>query len=229
MSTEIYTLQDDKGTVRYVGKTMQGLQRRLTVHMITARSGERNHRCNWLRSCLTNGYIPTIQRIDCVNGDGCKEEMYWIKEYRRRGSNLTNATDGGEGTLGCVPSAETRRKLSEAGKSRVVTAETRKKISDKAKGNKYALGHVQTEEERRKHSEAMKGKLVGRKHSEETKLKISEAGKRRGFVQSKEHKLKIYLAHKGSKRSDEAKQKMREAWKRRKAMACKLRLCVEIT
>lgn len=55
------------------------------------------------------------------------------------------------------------------------------------------------------------GSQKGRKHSEETKLKISESTKNRKF--SEEHKQKIVDFHKGRKRSEETKKKISESRK----------------
>lgn len=58
--------------------------------------------------------------------------------------------------------------------------ETRRKISEASKGNKYALGYHHTDEAKNKISEAMKGEknsFYGKHHSEESKNKISTAKK----------------------------------------------------
>ena len=80
---------------------------------------------------------------------------------------------------------------------RKVSAETRNKIHEAKKGNKYHLGKRHSEEAKKKMREAHKGKhltdetrnkmheakkgeknpMYGKKHSEETKKKISEARK----------------------------------------------------
>ena len=125
---------------------------------------------------------------------------------------LRNRTDGGEGASGTMVSTDTRRKLSECrlgeknpnfgkkmsknqrerlsevAKVRTYSEETRRKISEKLKGNKWNVGRKHSEEMRRKVAETSRGRkhMVGRKHSEDTKRKMSES-------------------HKGSKASEEAK------------------------
>jgi hypothetical protein len=119
-----------------------------------------------------------------------KHEKYMIAVFGRKDLGtgiLHNRTDGGEGSSGCIPSEETKRKLSEANKGHTVSKETRKKISEASKGKTHS------EEHKRKLSEVNKGHTV----SEETKRKLSEA-------------------HKGNTLSDETKRKMSEVRKGRK-------------
>ena len=93
--------------------------------------------------------------------------------------------------------------------------ETKKKISESKKGNKYGLGNTiwlgrhHTEETKQKMSEAKKNYIPWNKggyHTEETKKKISETQKKMknkppsqlGKPHSKETKMKISKANKGN-------------------------------
>ena len=69
-------------------------------------------------------------------------------------------------------------------KGKHLSEETRKKISEAMKGNKYALGYKHSEEAKKKNSEAHKGKhlgkdnpFYGKTHSEEAKKIIAEKNK----------------------------------------------------
>lgn len=104
-----------------------------------------------------------------------------------------NKTDGGEGTIGFVQSAEHRQKISDAlkgennpmfgkpawnkgkqGKSH--TTQTRQKISDAQRGEKnHNYGKSPSVESRRKQSRSMRGKNVGKSRSAKTRQKISKA------------------------------------------------------
>jgi len=150
-----------------------------------------------------------------------KHEIYMIDVFGRKDLGtgiLYNMTDGGDGSSGCIPSEETRRKMSEAGKGRIfskehrrkigesnkrriVSAETRRKISDAHKGeNNHNYGKTLSEETKRKQSEVKIGKNnpnYGKSHSEETKRKISEAAK--GKTPSKETRKKLSDAMIGKK------------------------------
>lgn len=80
-------------------------------------------------------------------------------------------------------SEETRKKIGEAGRGRMVKEETKNKLSRAGLGNKNALGNnfSHTEKAKQKISRAKMGNKVwlGRRHSEETRLKMSESQKLR--------------------------------------------------
>lgn len=123
----------------------------------------------------TDNFETTILKECDTLDDVCKWEMFFIKKLNTKYPNGYNLTDGGEGSIGCVVSDETRKKLSkkntgsgnpffgkhhsektiEKFKCRIMTYETRKKISDAAKGR----------------TSPMKGKH----HSDVTKKKLSES------------------------------------------------------
>ena len=97
--------------------------------------------------------------------------------------------------------------LHKKGKPR--TEETKHKIGEAQKGNKYALGYKHSEEAKKKNSEAQKGEknsFYGKHHTEESKKKISEAKKGKhlgkdnpfyGKTHSEETKKKLSEAKKG--------------------------------
>lgn len=65
-------------------------------------------------------------------------EKYYIKLYGRKDlglGNLVNLTDGGEGGLNTIRSKKQINRWKEYNKNRIFTEETRKKISEAAKGN----------------------------------------------------------------------------------------------
>lgn len=103
--------------------------------------------------------------------DDREAEKRFIKEYESNDpSKGYNLTEGGEGTLGYIPSEETReimrnkklgrkltsehrQKISQSNKGRVFTEETRKKISIKSKGRQTWLGKNLTDEHKEKLSQ----------------------------------------------------------------------------
>ena len=65
-------------------------------------------------------------------------------------------------------------------KGKHLSEETKKKIGEASKGNKYALGYKHSEEAKNKIAEAMKGEknpFYGKHHSEDTRKKMREARK----------------------------------------------------
>lgn len=174
--------------------------------------------------------------------------------------NLCNLTDGGEGGLGTIFSEETRKKMSEKhngeknamfGKKGELSPnwgkkhleETKIKMKKSAKTgeshpkfgkpawNKGTIGLFPKEKNGMFGKKAELSPNWGKKHSEETKKKISlgNKGKKRtlemnqrqserfklnspmsGKKLSKESKIKISLANKGKKRSPEYIERMRE-------------------
>jgi hypothetical protein len=78
-------------------------------------------------------------------------------------------------------------------------------------------GLVMSDESRKKMSEKAKGRpgvksMLGRKHSEETRIKMSLSHK--GKKKTPEHAAKVGAFHKGKtfKHTDETRDKMRKAW-----------------
>jgi hypothetical protein len=188
MKTVIYGLCDKEACVRYVGKTQQRVERRLLAHLTRARRGERGHKNNWIRQCLKDGYVPSVKILEMVDGDGCAQEIFHISKYRELGFDLTNATDGGEGTIGYVPSEETIEKLRRS--------HLGKRPSDEA-----------IEKQRRA--------IVGIKRSEETKARMSAAQK--GRKHPVDQMARLRLLNIGRKQSTEEIERRRAAQIGRKA------------
>ena len=111
--------------------------------------------------------------------DGTRVSIQELKDqglyYDRPASELIFMRNGEHSTLhnkDKVISVETRLKMSEAKKGKQFSAEHRKKLSEAHKGKHHSV------ETRLKMSEALSGEnhpLFGKHHSEETRLKMSEA------------------------------------------------------
>mgnify|MGYP001617177300 CR=1 FL=1 len=152
----IYGLIDsDTLELRYVGKTVMPLEKRLADHRC-GRSTNR-HLNNWLRAKPVS--IITLERD---SEDLNEAECRWIAAMRVEGARLLNITDGGNGG---APSVETRAKISAALMGYKHTATAR------AKMRAAALGRVASVEARAK----MRDAHLGLKHSAETRAKISAA------------------------------------------------------
>lgn len=160
----------------------------------------------WLNSLFSQGKKPIVrilQQWEHIEfSDLCTAEVYWIAYFREIGAPLTNLAGGGGGCVGLSCSEETKKKLSKINRGRKHTPEAvdkirnastgrrypnRKKpiykdpgyldkLSNKMKGNKFALGYEQTEETKTKKSLALKGNknALGYKHTEEWKREASK-------------------------------------------------------
>ncbi len=196
----IYVLRDPRNNqIRYVGKTIQKINDRLTSHIRGAKRENNSHKNRWILQIIRDGYIPIIEKIEDVNENNWQErEKYWIVKYHEDGCKLVNETDGGEGLHGHKFSKDHRGKLGRAllGNKRWLgkkhTRETKQKLSDVKRGEKSPnYGKKFSEEHKGKLSEAHKGQI----HTGETKQKMSSTAKGNqyalGHKQSDEHKQKL--------------------------------------
>jgi hypothetical protein len=125
MKTKIYVLSDNEGRIRYVGKTIKPLAKRLAAHLSDARKKPairkkraaitpwwaKSHRVNWIRALLDAGVSPVITLAGEYDGDGNQEERAWIKYFRGEGCDLVNGTDGGDGANGADEDFRRRMRL----------------------------------------------------------------------------------------------------------------------
>jgi hypothetical protein len=179
----------------------------------------------WGKIVNKTKYIVEIIEDGVSNEEIFEREKYWIKVFGRLDNKtgiLSNLTDGGEATLGWIPSDETRKKISEAKVGRVMSDEFKQKISKATKGHKYNTPevrkkisdkHKQNEgfrirglsqrnlEHLKRVSENNKGKPTWNKgiyglytRSDETKRKMSEA--QRGKIITQKQREQISITHK---------------------------------
>jgi group I intron endonuclease len=150
-------------------------------------------------------------------------EQYWMDVF----NSYENGFNGTKKAL--EHSEEVRARLSEMGKGRTLTAETKKKMSDSHKNNGVAPSVTQMHTSKAR-VKAAKAKL-GRKHTDEAKAQMSKSRKGRGLglthTMSEESKKKLSLAKTGIKKSEEAKVEMRkpksEEAKKNMSISAKLR------
>jgi len=148
------------------------------VFYIGAGDYERAFRNGKKRNILWNDIVNTTEyRVDILFDnltleEAHKKEREFIQLYGRKDlglGTLINMTDGGRGSLGLKTSDDTKIKIGEFNKGKILSDETKLKIGQ---GNK---GKARTEETKLKISQSKKGI----KHSEETRLKMSESAKSR--------------------------------------------------
>jgi group I intron endonuclease len=171
----IYALTAETGEPFYVGKS-NNVKRRRKRHIYDAKTQKVN--------CPVHNKIRKLLRehlaIDAILLEECEDhavdqcEQKWIVELRARGHKLYNVAAGGEGGKGITP--EIAAKISEANTGRVLSEETRRKISESNKGKKFSAEHkaklsearrkrVITDETRKKASKTSTGKINIRQYT----------------------------------------------------------------
>lgn len=124
--TYIYSLSDENGDIRYIGKT-GNIKRRLKDHITESKSNY-THKNNWISSLLKKNIIPNIEIIDEVPDIEWEYwEIHYISLFKSWGYKLTNKTIGGNGT-GSGPSNPNYGKK--------LTEEHKRKCSLKLQGEK---------------------------------------------------------------------------------------------
>lgn len=100
------------GEIRYIGKTEQSLNRRLSAHICESRKAQLSHKHRWIANCLAEGLRPTMWLLEeVVNPDDWPvREIAWIKKANQIGISLTNQTSGGDGIVLTDPDAIARFK-----------------------------------------------------------------------------------------------------------------------
>lgn len=175
----IYEILNTITGKRYIGST-SNFKKRWNHHKGRLRSN--NHDNRYLQSAW-NKYTESAFEFNKILICDIKDLMMYeqifldhFKSYEQAfGYNLSK-TAITNGKIGCATSEETRKKMSESQKGKVRkphTPEVCKIISETHKGNKYNLGRKASEETKKKMSEAS----LGRKHTPEAIEKMSASKK----------------------------------------------------
>jgi group I intron endonuclease len=177
---EVYCLTSPSGK-RYVGFTSRGADWRWREHVKAAKSGRKLLLYSAIRKYGAEAFSLSLLERMTTEAGAKRAEQLWIKELGTFGPCGYNLTFGGEGTLGCVASDETRAKMSNTRSGKKHTPEWRAKLAEAQRGKRYSP------ESRAKMSEAHRGKKQspvaiaktaaanrGRKHTPETRARMSE-------------------------------------------------------
>lgn len=142
----------------------------------------RSRNTHWQNVVNKHGYYIEITHDNIIWEEACFIEKYLILFYGRRDlgtGTLVNKTEGGEGVVGTVVTDEKRKKLSDGKKGekhpmfgKNLSTETKKRISD---GNK---GKILSFEHKKRISEYMKGKSAYNKGIPMTKMQYENMLKR---------------------------------------------------
>jgi GIY-YIG catalytic domain/NUMOD3 motif len=220
-TTYVYGLCDERGFLRYVGKTNDP-QKRLRKHLREARLNPKCHRECWLKGMQDRGLKPELCIIEEVPESEWQDaERFWIQYFRFIGCDLLNLTSGGDGCPDLAPESRARmaKKVGDAHRGRPLSEEHRRKIGEAQKGkvispetraavSKANRGRVYTDEQRQSRSERQTGRKMPPR-SEEWRRKKSEA--ERGKVLSPETRAKLSAAKKGVPKTPEHRAKIGEA------------------
>lgn len=192
--------------VRYVGITTTSLYERRRGHLNKFKKnleGKKAHKEAWFKSLYSKNLLDDIKIItieECDNDNLYEREKFWIEKYRNDGYKLTNLKDGGYRPSGYkvgAMSKEARENISkglkefwkdykgsDADKLRISKIiKTRKEKY----GDDYNIYSLLTDDAKKKRniliSEAAKGEgnsFYGKKHSDESKQKMSENSNNKG-------------------------------------------------
>jgi hypothetical protein len=199
----------------YIGK---GQGRRAYAH------GNETRQYNSFKENVINAIIEAggkhgVEIIEWfeTEDEAYSKEIYLIEKYGRRDIDengiLVNRVLGGGGVTGRVVSDETRKKISEAhrGKTRRsgyrLTDDHKKKISESHKGKVCDTSHLQTQEIVQKRADSLRGY----KHTVETRARMSES--HLGKDLSEEHKRNIAKSLTGITRSKTQRKKISDSKK----------------
>lgn len=171
----IYALCSPGGEIRYIGKAAKP-SKRFYDHTHGCNPGTRV--AKWVKRLRPDR--PIFRSLVVVQGTDANEmEIRTIAHFKAKGYRLLNGTPGGDGLpLGYKHSGKTRRKMSRAHKGRrraPFSAEWRANIGVAGRGR------VLSEETRAKMSASRVGNKnsVGRRHGPETLAKMSAAQRER--------------------------------------------------
>lgn len=226
--------------IRYIGKTNEPLQNRLNRHI--SQSGLNSidtYKNRWIKSELLKGNKINIIELYKVKPDENWQdiEIKYIAQYKINGYNLTNTTIGGDGIISdeiIKKRNKTRIENNLKNKSKEIKKYNIIKIDEIWHGSRICIcckNRINHKSKtfnqlihlirKLKNKKCLKCKSFDRKHTEETKNKISISKQflsdetklkfsklHKGKIVSKEVRLKISNTLKGKKQSDETKTKI---------------------
>lgn len=226
----IYVIRNSINDKVYVGQTSKFSQRK-AGHLYSARRGDQRSLYVAMREFGVDKFAFELLE-ECVDPHvASQREEHWVKHFDafNAGYNLTNGGGYHVGNRGRKFSEEHKRKISEAHKGKTFSEETRRKIG-RATSKRLRENHPM----RGKHfsDEALSNMRKGRRELcespkwDEIRARISETLK--GTILSDETKRKISNAGKGRKHSPETIAKMKsriftEEHRRKLSEAAKLR------
>jgi len=250
----IYIFKNLLNNKVYVGQTNNPTKRKYE-HMKNVQDGHKGILYYSIRKHGEENFLFEVIE-ECNDHESNEREMFWIKHYDsfENGYNLTTGGDHfshSQATKNKIGSAFRGKTLSDDHKQKLREANLGKKPPPHSEETLQRMSNSmigkntgpKSEEHKRKLSLAHKGKTLSEEHKEklrnkpitdETRQKISNAGKGRIVTeetrkkqsealmgikrgpQTEEVKERRAQKLRGRKQSEEAKQKMRDAWARKR-------------
>jgi len=176
----IYGLTDPMtGAVRYVGVTCQPLAARFQKHCSPseARRESHTHKGRWIASLKAAGLLPGCVTLETCGPNWPDREKFWIAAT----PDLTNSTDGGDGTVGRRQSEEAKARVGNANRGRKHSEEelARMRAAHRKPGRLYPKRPHKVGLSGVPHTEETKALLRARVFTAETRAKMSAAAKAR--------------------------------------------------
>lgn len=147
--------------IRYVGQTSQGIKR-FRQHII-AKDRKQPVSC-FIKSLLKQNLNPIFEIVEYVNIKQLDEkEIFYIKKFKNEGCYLLNLTNGGKSIRGFKMPRNIVERISNKNRGK----------PSKLKGIKFSEKRKKQMSENSKSLLGDKNPFFGKKHTEETKLKMS--------------------------------------------------------
>lgn len=208
----IYALcepDEDHNVVRYVGKSNDPL-RRFKEHMYPASLSHHCHRSAWIKALQAQGLKPRLVILEETNdGRWAEDEIRLIAKYRHDGHDLTNTTDGGDGGTGYRFSKDSCAKRRASLVGRVVTPETRARMSEAAR-NRTPEHNAKIGEASRARASTTGPKVAAANRSriwkDESRARLSASQTLR--ASTPEGKAQRHTAFKGQRHTEETREKI---------------------
>lgn len=128
----VYVIQNSVNGKLYVGKTFSP-NSRWYKHKWEAKNGSEVYLARAIRKHGENAFTFEVLELCESEEQALEYETEWIEWLGTRAPRGYNLSNGGEGQTGYVPSAETRRKISESSKGKNLgkprSQETKDKVS----------------------------------------------------------------------------------------------------
>lgn len=170
--TLIYFAQNSINLKYYVGITGRSLKARKAQHKHQALKGSRNLAFyQAIRKYSWDNFIWGICEEVETYSEGLLREVYWISFLKTKMPSGYNMTDGGEGVQNLTEISRRKISLSKLGKP--LSPQHRLKCSRGFKGRKHSQETKDLISRRNKEHPELLRTMLGKKHSQETLLKMS--------------------------------------------------------